>query len=165
LAADVDMSELLSALLTSVRPLLRKREIRLKWRRPKEFPMIVSDPIKLRRIFFNLVSNAIKFMNRGTLTVGLKNVPEREEIVISFSDPGLGSTSDHLSNIFDDFFHLTGENSEMETAGGGLATIKRLLDAIGGRIEVKNLKSQGSAFTIFLPHHLPGQAENLLSAA
>lgn len=165
LAADIDLRELLSALLVSVRPLLRKRKIRLRWRRPKEFPIIVSDPIKLRRVFFNLVSNAIKFMSHGTLTVGLKNVPEREQIVISFSDTGMGITSDHLSRIFDDFFHIAGENSEMETAGGGLATIKRLLDAIGGKIEVKNLKSQGSVFNVFLPYRLPGQAESLLSAA
>lgn len=165
LAADVDIRELLSALLASVRPLLRKRQIRLRWRKPKAFPVIVSDPIKLRRVFFNLVSNAVKFMNRGTLTVGLKDLPEREEIVISFSDTGMGITSDHLSRIFDDFFRLHEEPSEREAAGGGLATIKRLLDAIGGKIEIKNLKSEGSVFNVFLPYRLPGQAESLLSAA
>jgi PAS domain S-box-containing protein len=166
LTADIDLRELLSALLASLRPLLRKRKVQLKWRRPKQFPMIVSDPIKLRRIFFNLVSNAIKFMQHGTLTVTLKEVPAQEKVVVSFSDTGMGINSDHLARIFDDFFHLTeGENSEAKAAGIGLATIKRLLDEIGGKIEVKNLKSQGSIFTVSLPYQLPGQNKSLLDAA
>jgi signal transduction histidine kinase len=158
LTADVDLRELLSTLLSSTRPLLRKRKIQLKWRRPKQFPMIVSDPIKLRRIFFNLVSNAIKFMHQGILTVSLKDFPAEEKIVVSLSNTGIGMASDHLSRIFDDFFHLTdGESPETKEAGTGMATIKNLLDAIGGKIEVKNLKSQGSSFTVSLPYQLPQQ--------
>ena len=166
LTADIDIRELLSTLLSSIRPLLRRRKIQLKWRRPKQFPIIVSDPIKLRRIFFNLVSNAIKFMQQGILTVAVKDIPAEEKIIISFSDTGMGITSDHLSRLFDDFFHLSeGENPEAKEAGVGMATIKNLLDVIGGKIEIKNLKSQGSVFIVTLPYHLPPQDGSLLKAA
>lgn len=166
--AELSLPEVLGGTIDSLRPLFRKKDIRLKWRRPRKFPTIVSDPVRLRRVFFNLISNAAKFSSHGAFHISLKDDRKRHQVMVLFSDIGANVASKKTSGIFEDFFHFDaagGSQGHEGSIGHGLATIKQLLDSVGGKIEVKNKKGESSTFIIYLPDRLPEQNDLRLNAA
>lgn len=157
LTTEVVLPQLLENLFASIRPLLRQRQVRLKWKNEPAAPNIVSDPIRLRRIFFNLVSNLMKFIHHATLTVRLRDLPEKKSVAVTLT--GSGKRLQPLSDVFEDFFRVTAQR-QGESPGLGVAVVKELLDQIGGKIEM-NLRGHPS-FTITLPYDPPQESESLL---
>lgn len=156
---EVALPELLHNLFLSIRPLLREKQIRLKWKDGSAPPSIVSDPIRLRRIFLNLTNNIVKFIHHTTLTIGLRDLPEQKSVMVTLS--GSGNRSGPLSDVFEDFFRVTAKR-EGESVGLGMAVVKELLDQIGGRIELNRKARGNAAFSVILPYHPPQESGSLL---
>lgn len=157
LTTQVLLPELLESLFASIRPLLRERQIRLKWKDGTPDPKIVSDPIRLRRIFLNLISNLIKFIHHTTLTIRLRDLPEKKCVVVTFS--GSGNRSGPLSDVFEDYFRVTAKH-QGESVGLGMAVVKDLLEQIGGRIEIHRSARGTATFTVTLPYRPPQVRES-----
>ena len=158
LATEIALPELLESLFASIRPLLRERQIRLKWT-DGTAPKIMSDPIRLRRIFFDLASNLIKFIRHATLTIGLTDLPEKRSVAVTLT--GSVRRSERLSEVFEDFFRVKAKR-QGESVGLGIAVAKELLDQIGGKIEVDRKAAGTAAFTVTLPYRSPQESESLL---
>lgn len=156
---EVALPELLHNLFVSIRPLLREKQIRLKWKHGNPAPSIVSDPIRLRRIFLNLTSNLVKFIHHTTLTISVRDLPEQKSVMVILS--GNGKRSSPLSDVFEDFFRVTAKR-EGESVGLGMAIVKELLDQIGGRIELNRKARGNAAFSVILPYHPPQESGSLL---
>lgn len=152
LTTEVDLSPLLESLFASIRPLLRRRQVRLKWKDGTAPPNILSDPIRLRRIFFNLASNLIKFIHHATLTISVRDLPEKRSVAVTLT--GSGKRLEPLSKVFEDFFRVAAQR-QGESAGLGVAVAKELLDQIGGKIEMNREARGHPAFTVTLPYHPP----------
>jgi PAS domain S-box-containing protein len=127
---------------------------------------ILADPARLRQIVTNLVGNAIKFTDRGAVTVTLRlpSDGEKAQLVIEVADSGIGIPADKLASIFEPF--VQAEASTTRRYGGtglGLAISRRLARAMGGDIRVQSTPGEGSVFTVTLD---PGPLEGirLLSA-
>ena len=107
------------------------------------------DPTRMSQVFINLVGNAIKFTDRGSITVHQCIVDD--ELRLAVSDTGVGIPSDLLPHIFDKFYRVENVVHTKEGTGLGLALVRGIVDYHGGRVEVESQPNVGSVFTVFLP--------------
>lgn len=121
----------------------------------RSLPPILSDRAKLRQIFINLIANAIKFTDEGSIVVRLVHQPDVKEVCIEIEDTGIGMTEEQLSRVFEPFYQAEPSNTRARGGTGlGLSIVKRLVDLLGGKIEVVSQPEKGSIFTIRLPYLL-----------
>ncbi|RJR17741.1 MAG: ATP-binding protein [Desulfobacteraceae bacterium] len=127
-------------------------------------PPVNGDGRQLRRVFTNLLDNAIKFSNKGGAISLVTGISEGE-IVIKVADQGIGIPYEDLPYIFD-AFHRGKESTKIEGVGLGLATVKAIVEAHGGRVMVESELGKGSVFTLLLPLPQPATKvqERLLPA-
>jgi len=118
---------------------------------PKKLPPVYADQLRLERILYNLLENAVKYSPQGgEIRVSVK--PEEEHLVIGVSDQGIGISPSDQAKLFEPFRRL--EESRLDGVGGiglGLLVCRRLAEAHGGRIWVESEPGQGSTFFFTLP--------------
>ena len=132
------------------RALPQKADLHLVFDVPANLPPLCTDPLKLTMVLKNLVGNAIKFTDRGQVTVGARADDGRVEITVA--DTGIGIAPEAVPFIFDAFRQA--DNSTTRRHGGvglGLYITRRLLDVLGGTISVDSEVGCGSTFRIALP--------------
>jgi signal transduction histidine kinase len=113
-----------------------------------ELPEVEGDPRQLRRVFQNLVGNAVKFRGAAPLRVEVSALRDSQEWVVTVRDNGSGVDPDQASRIFGMFSRA---DSATEGAGIGLAVCRRIVEAHGGRIWVEAGENGGSAFRFTVP--------------
>lgn len=112
-------------------------------------PIIEADVNRLRRVFTNLLDNAMKFSReKGAITVSAH--ARKQEVVVKVIDQGVGIDGSELPYIFDPF-HKGPGGEKKEGYGIGLATVKAIVECHGGRIQVVSRLGEGSVFTVCLP--------------
>ncbi len=116
-------------------------------------PMIEADANRLRRVFVNLLDNAIKFSRKNGRIVISTQETDRE-VMVAITDSGTGIPAEDLPYIFD-IFHRAKAALGREGYGLGLATVKAIVEGHGGRIMVSSEPDVGSTFTVFLPKESP----------
>ena len=115
-------------------------------------PMVLLDGHRFRQILFNLVGNAVKFTERGSVTVAASCVGTG--IDVSVSDTGCGIAPDLLTRIFDPFVQAQDPSHSADRAGGtglGLSICRRLVEAMGGELDVESELGKGTTFRARLP--------------
>jgi signal transduction histidine kinase len=118
---------------------------------PDSLPPLLGDEAALRRVFQNLVSNAIKY-GAGGEWIGLRAEAAGREVRIIVSDRGMGIPAVEHSRIFEPFYRAPDAiTAQIHGAGLGLALVKRIVEAHGGRIEVRSEPGRGSDFVVTLP--------------
>lgn len=114
-------------------------------------PEVIADPIEIKRLFQNLISNAIKFHKKDVDPVVIISVEEKEnEFIFSIKDNGIGFDEKYKDKIFIIFQRLHNEN-EYPGTGIGLATCKKIVTLHKGRIWVKSKVNEGTTFYFSLP--------------
>jgi signal transduction histidine kinase len=140
----------LGALLGQVVRASRKDGVELELRAPENLPPVRADPVALRRIVENLVSNALDALDGrpGRVTLSSEAARNGAEPVVRFSvaDTGRGMTRAELDRAFDDF-HTT----KASGTGLGLSVVRRLVGDLGGTLRVETRPGEGSTFTVELP--------------
>jgi signal transduction histidine kinase/CheY-like chemotaxis protein/tetratricopeptide (TPR) repeat protein/serine/threonine protein kinase len=116
--------------------------------------MIFGDPSRLRQVVVNLVGNAIKFTNNGSIVLSIKAVQSEPtpRLVIAVKDTGIGIPADKLEKVFESFSQC--DSSTTRKYGGtglGLAICKELVEMMDGSIRLESVLGVGSTFTIDLP--------------
>ena len=110
-----------------------------------------TDPSVLRRILANLVGNAIKFTDEGSVTVRVESDPSFVRVHVS--DTGRGIAPEFIPRLFDEFSQeSSGIGRSHEGSGLGLAITRRLCDMIGAEIAVESTPGEGSTFSLVIPH-------------
>jgi len=116
--------------------------------------VLIGDPVRLHQIILNLVSNAVKFTNKGTITVGVRLLSENEEIAtveFSVTDTGIGISESKIGKIFENFQQASSDTSRLYGGTGlGLAIAKQLVEQQGGTIMVTSRVDEGSSFSFIL---------------
>ncbi len=136
--------------LEIVQDLFRERPIRLELAIESELPALEIDRTRIRQVLLNLLNNAARFTEQGTVRVEAKRAGG--EVQISVSDTGAGIPEEELSRIFEEFYQVDRSLSRKhEGAGLGLAICKRFVSAHDGRIWVESEVGKGSTFTFTLP--------------
>ena len=149
----VELEELLRRAEIIVRPMALDKEIRLVVD-PVEPVVLETDPDKLLQVLLNLLSNAIKFTERGQVRVRAR--ADGRSVLMEVADTGIGLTPEQRAHVFDPFWQA--EEPITRRAGGtglGLTITRRLLDLLGGQIEVESEVDRGSTFRVRVPLRPP----------
>lgn len=133
------------------------KNIGLEYASPSERQGLLGDPFRLRQILINLINNAIKFTDQGTVTVSseLAEVASGKMIAtITVKDTGIGISEEKISEIFEDFNQADiSPTRRYEGTGLGLAICKKLVELHGGTITATSTPGKGSIFSVVLPFH------------
>ena len=139
------------------------KAINLDWKVSQNLPDLVTDHEKLKRILQNVIGNAIKFTETGTITISAKIARSRQVrgekeryksdgVEFKISDPGVGIAHENLPLIFEMFRQVDSSPSRAyEGAGLGLYIAKQYADLIGARIALESTPGRGSTFTVSVP--------------
>ncbi|HWN13110.1 MAG TPA: response regulator, partial [Candidatus Dormibacteraeota bacterium] len=137
-----------------IQPLAGKNANRLEVHCPPETGTMRADLTKVRQALFNLLSNACKFTDRGTVTLAVAREASdgRELIVFRVSDTGIGMTPEQLTRLFEAFSQADAATTRRYGGTGlGLALSRRLCRMMGGDVTVESEAGRGSTFAIRLP--------------
>lgn len=119
-------------------------------------PALYGDPLRLKQILINLLSNAFKFTERGEIKLSVVEEvmdEERSVLKIKVQDTGIGIPEDKLEYIFQDFEQLeSGYNKKFAGSGLGLAITKKLIEMQSGKISVDSIVGQGTTFFVEIPY-------------
>jgi PAS domain S-box-containing protein len=149
------MSLSISAMLHLFETKIHEKNLDLIKKYDNRIPeVLVGDPVRLHQIILNLVSNAVKFTNKGKITVCVQLLSEDEEqatIEFSVADTGIGIAENKIDRIFENFQQASSGTSRLYGGTGlGLAIVKQLVEPQGGKIEVKSKIDEGSTFSFTL---------------
>jgi len=156
----VDVGALLEGVCTVMQPLADSRELELSTQIDVDLPTITSDGSRIRQIVLNLTSNAIKFTERGSVTLSARRDPHDPEghVLVEVRDTGIGIARRDLGRIFEEFEQVrpSGRGDSMQRGTGlGLAISKKLSRLLGGDLRVYSRPRRGSIFTLLLPVTAP----------
>ncbi len=144
----VDLNVLIAGIADDLRILAEQKQVRLEYE-PRPQVNIMADPAQLRRVFLNLLDNAIKYTpSGGRVCINLEPVPDRVRIAVS--DTGVGIPANELKNIFHRFYRSEKTGSDIGF-GLGLSIANSIILALHGSIEVNSAVGKGSTFTVILP--------------
>jgi PAS domain S-box-containing protein len=153
----VELGSLVQEVVTTVTPLVARNGNRLELRAGSHLGTIRSDGMKLRQALLNLLSNAAKFTEKGTITLTAeRGGTPREEIVLTVKDTGIGMSAEAMGRLFEAFSQAdTSTTRKYGGTGLGLAITRRFCQLLGGDVTVDSTPGQGSRFTIRLPVEPP----------
>jgi len=157
---DFSIRDVCEALTAAMRPTADRKNVDLECRLDEAIPLLRQDPVKIRQILYNLVSNAIKFTPEGG-RVGLRASVEGRSLVLAVEDTGIGIALEDRDKIFEKFRQgpsagpggsvLTREH---QGTGLGLSIVRELAKLLGGDVHLDSQPGRGSTFTVRLPLQL-----------
>ena len=146
----VPLHPLIQRAADAVAPQLSEKNVALRLYPSPAGLVVLGDAYRIEQVLGNLLSNAAKFTHAGHVTVRTRRADG--EVLIEVTDTGIGIGQEHLGKLFTPFLQEDDRlNRHYNGTGLGLALVKRLLDVMNGRIEVKSEKGRGSTFRVFLP--------------
>ena len=157
----VDLTTVTDAALDITRGFLLNRDLRFHVKNGNVDRLcVLADPVRIREVLVNILSNAVKFTNDGgsvTFETACRPGEDAHHVVVSYrvSDTGVGMSEEFLERIFDDFSQEeNGARTQYKGTGLGMAITKKYVDMMGGTISVESKKGVGSTFTVELPLEL-----------
>lgn len=154
---DFETEELCEHLNSMFQNMAQKKGLDFSVQMSDKMPIFLcSDDLRIRQVITNLVGNALKFTEKGFVRVlfDSKCIEGQDEIllVMQVEDSGIGIDQDRLDEIFSPFMQVeSGDSRRFEGTGLGLAIVRRLVERMGGSVEVSSKPGEGSIFRVQLP--------------
>jgi CheY-like chemotaxis protein len=143
---------MIDEVVVTIQPLLNKHGNELVVQRDPNLTTVFADLTKVRQILFNLLSNATKFTDRGTILLTLEREAHSQNLCIRLTDTGTGMTPEQMENLFEAFSQAdTATHRRYGGTGLGLAITRYFCEMMGGSISVTSQPGQGTTFTVYLP--------------
>ena len=148
---EVSVTSLLQEVDAETRALREKPGLEFVWDVPARLPRLRTDPLKLKVILKNLIGNAVKLTERGSVRVGARRV-DRGVVEFSVTDTGIGIDPIARNVIFEPFRQVDSSNTRRHGGVGlGLYVVRRLVDSIGGDLALESALGHGSTFRVSVP--------------
>ena len=148
---EVRLVEFVREIDAETQELQQKPNVRFEWRLPARLPVVSTDLMKLKVVIKNLIDNAMKFTESGSVSVGIRALERGVEFAVS--DTGIGVAPEVRPIIFEPFRQA--DSSMTRRYGGvglGLYIVRRLVDLLGGTITLESEVGRGSTFRVWLPN-------------
>lgn len=148
----VELRTVIAETLDMIRPLVKEGQIALRAEVQEDLPAVSVDRARVQQVLLNLLNNARRFTEHGSITV--QATLEAEQVRVTVADTGIGIPPDEHQNVFKEFHQVEGPLSRRQNGSGlGLAISKRFVEMQGGRIwvESKGVPGHGSRFHFTLP--------------
>jgi signal transduction histidine kinase len=153
---DVDIGQLVGDVAKAQRPLVQQKNVEIRVHIAEPSPHARADERRLRQVITNLISNAVKFTEKGSIDIAVSR--ESERVTVTVRDTGPGIAAAQLPRLFSEFVQLGSLKQRARGTGLGLAICKRLVEAHGGKVSVESELGRGSTFTVSVPVSGPDQA-------
>jgi len=157
--APFPVRRVLDEVRSTAEPLVARKANRLELRCPDDPGTMHSDETRIRQVLFNLLSNASKFTERGTIGLDVRRESgngQGDWLVFAVSDTGIGMTAEQLGRLFEAFVQADASiAAKYGGTGLGLAISRRLCRLLGGDIQVASEPGRGTTFTVRLPTTAP----------
>jgi signal transduction histidine kinase len=146
-----DLNKVIEEVVELLSVQLKEKQIELSINVPEEAASIFADVSQIRRVFINIISNALKFTPlKGKIIISSHKVDR--EVQIDVSDTGCGIPEEARESIFEEFYRVDNPiNREVKGTGLGLALVKNIIEAHKGKIWVTSKVGVGSTFSFILP--------------
>jgi len=152
----LSLAEVVREASQQMEPMIRRKSLSYTVDVAADTPTVVSDRTKLKQVLLNLLSNAMKFTNRGGVSVVVR--PHAMGVRLDINDTGIGIKPEHLSVIWEDFRQVDQSRTrEFGGTGLGLSITRKLVERLGGSISVESIVGVGTTFTMLLPLEAPAQ--------
>ena len=150
---ELQLSKIISEMKDTFDFLCRQKGIEMRWEIPADPLVIRSDLTRVKEIVSNLIQNAVKYTDRGSITLRASKVQAAGSMTIEVQDTGMGISENHLASIFEPFMqaHKTSSENSRGGIGLGLSIVKKHLEQIRGTITVESELGKGSIFRVTLP--------------
>lgn len=147
---EVNVHDLLVELKDETQGLQEQSGLSFRWRLAEPRSLLRTDPGKLKIVLKNLIGNAVKFTEQGSISVTVQHCGEGVEICVT--DSGIGIPQEALAVIFEPFRQVHDASTKQNKGTGlGLHIVKRLLELLGGSIKVESEVGRGSTFRVWMP--------------
>lgn len=147
-----DIRTIIAVAAKTIAPLLQQRGLSYREACPEELPHLFVDRTRIRQVMLNLLNNAVRFTDKGSITVAVEKA--QDAVVVSVQDTGVGIPEEQLESIFEEFRQVDGGPRGRGGAGLGLALSRQFVKLHGGRMWAQSKPGVGSVFSFSLP--LPG---------
>jgi len=146
----ISVGNLLQTIKENTHTLSAQKGLALTLSVPDNLPKIETDEKRLYQVLLNIIGNAVKFTEKGSVDISVEN--DSRNVLIKIKDSGIGISQEVIPYIFDEFRQADGSTSrQYEGTGLGLAIANKMMKILGGVITVKSKLGHGSVFTITVP--------------
>ncbi|MBL9103300.1 MAG: hypothetical protein JNL82_20305 [Myxococcales bacterium] len=149
--APEDIAEIVDDAVRAFRPLVQESGVELRTEVPEGLPRVVCDRRRIGQILNNLLSNATKFTDSGSITISAVYDPLAARLDLLVSDTGIGIPQEHIEAIFLEYHQVGGLGHRKQGTGLGLAIARSIAVHHGGSLSVHSNPGRGSTFTLALP--------------
>ena len=147
-----DLPALVEECLQVVQAQAAARGLQIHWQPPADFPLIESDPGKIKQVILNLLTNAVKYnRDNGHITITLTLAPGQTTSTLSVADTGRGIPPEAMARMFEKFYRVPDSESTVVGTGLGLSIAKKMIEMLGGNMGVTSTYGEGSTFFFSLP--------------
>jgi len=147
----VDLKELIINIQKIFEPAFREKNIRFNLNISPNLPKIEADLFKMEQMFINLIDNAVKYTEKGEVTVTISSI-SANRVKVEIADSGIGLKKEEINHIFDRFYVVNKARSRKEGGTGlGLSIVKHIVKLHKGEIEVDSQLGIGTRITVILP--------------
>lgn len=148
----LELATSLSEVVEQLKPLANNKELYLRLEIENGLPQVVADGHRLRQVVINLVSNALKFTEKGGVTIHCHHLKQQSMVQVAVTDTGIGISPAALGYIFEAFRQADGSTTRRFGGTGlGLTIAKKLIELQGGEIAVESVPGEGSTFSFTFP--------------
>ncbi len=147
---EVALNEILQESTQMIKPIADDSSIEIISDFDLENPVVLGNNTKLRQIFLNLLENAIKY-NQPNGQVVVKTYQEDNNVCVQITDSGIGISHVELDKVFEPFYRIMEEGSNVSGAGIGLALVKQLVEQLNGTIQLESKVGKGTSVQVRLP--------------
>ncbi|WP_310376689.1 HAMP domain-containing sensor histidine kinase [Catenuloplanes atrovinosus] len=148
---EVDLRALFGQLRGTARAIITRPEVELTVEDPPTGATLTTDEALLAQVLRNLLTNAIKFTERGTVAMSLRPATGTDGWEIEVADTGIGIPPELHERIFEEFYQVPGSSTGRTGTGLGLPYAQRLVTLLGGSLRLSSEPGKGSVFTVVLP--------------
>jgi signal transduction histidine kinase len=145
---DIDLTDLIAERVAYFQPKAKEKNLKLLLHSAKTTPIISGNQQLLKRLFTNLLDNAIKFTEKGSITITSKQT--KDAITVTVADTGRGISEEHQEKIFNRFYR-TDESRSEQGYGLGLSIVKQIMEVHQGAITLKSKPGKGTIIQLIFP--------------